>query len=278
MTFTQEQLIDQAREKLKKLRFAVTQTAFTSIREGLEFEVQIAEIALAALESRSDADQHIRREVNVGGNTWVQCSNSAFEKAKSEGKHVRELYERPQPAPVIQDCPKCGGTGMADSGGAQPWGEPIEIPCDCRAAILQAEPVTTANKFGNSPVIPDGYVMVPKEPTAEMLAAAKEWTGLTSTAEVVYIKMLAAAPQDTHAMSSVQSVVTVSDTWIPVSERNPDDIGRYWCYVEEQNDLGKSHYQWNCSWSGDRWWVGGANSGRVTHWVPLPAAPQQEKE
>ncbi|MHC7366681.1 hypothetical protein [Klebsiella pneumoniae] len=49
---------------------------------------------------------------------------------------------------------------------------------------------------GNYPVIPDGYVMVPKEPTDEMLAAAKEWTGLTSTAEVVYIKMLAAAPQE----------------------------------------------------------------------------------
>lgn len=49
---------------------------------------------------------------------------------------------------------------------------------------------------GNSPVIPDGYVMVPKEPTEEMLAAAKEWTGLTSTAEVVYVKMLAAAPQE----------------------------------------------------------------------------------
>lgn len=48
------------------------------------------------------------------------------------------------------------------------------------------------------PVVPDGYVMVPKEPTDEMLAAAKEWTGLTSTAEVVYIKMLAAAPQEVN--------------------------------------------------------------------------------
>ncbi|WP_462182846.1 hypothetical protein [Klebsiella variicola] len=74
-----------------------------------------------------------------------------------------------------------------------------------RTAMLQA---------GNSPVIgtdlasgpdcsvevryvaPPGYVMVPKEPTEEMLAAAKEWTGLTSTAEVVYVKMLAAAPQE----------------------------------------------------------------------------------
>ncbi|HDH0722400.1 TPA: DUF551 domain-containing protein [Klebsiella aerogenes] len=90
----------------------------------------------------------------------------------------------------------------------------------CRAAMLLAEPVTTANKLGNSPVIPD--------------------------------------------------------TWIPVSERNPNDIGRYWCYVEEQNSLGKSHYQWNCSWNGEIW--GGAMMyGRVTHWMPLPAAPQEVK-
>lgn len=51
-------------------------------------------------------------------------------------------------------------------------------------------------RHAQQPVVPDGYVMVPKEPTDEMLAAAKEWTGLTSTAEVVYIKMLAAAPQE----------------------------------------------------------------------------------
>lgn len=29
-------------------------------------------------------------------------------------------------------CPKCNDTGMTDSGGTQPWGEPIEIECDCR--------------------------------------------------------------------------------------------------------------------------------------------------
>ncbi|EOW3239094.1 hypothetical protein AAIG28_08650 [Citrobacter freundii] len=35
-------------------------------------------------------------------------------------------------------CPKCNDTGMADSGGVQPWGEPILIECDCRAAMLQS--------------------------------------------------------------------------------------------------------------------------------------------
>lgn len=42
------------------------------------------------------SDEHVRREVNVGGNTWVQCSKHAYDKAKAEGKIVRELYERSQ--------------------------------------------------------------------------------------------------------------------------------------------------------------------------------------
>uniref|UniRef100_UPI003524BECA ead/Ea22-like family protein n=2 Tax=Enterobacter roggenkampii TaxID=1812935 RepID=UPI003524BECA len=101
-------------------------------------------------------------------------------------------------------CPKCNDTGMADSGGTQPWGEPISVPCDCaappapvsvpaamemdddfdsafehgkavgwnayRAAMLQgAEPVTTDYK------LPEGWVAVPVEPTAEMMAEAKRW-------------------------------------------------------------------------------------------------------
>ncbi|EMB9110298.1 DUF551 domain-containing protein [Klebsiella quasipneumoniae] len=70
---------------------------------------------------------------------------------------------------------------------------------------------------------------------------------------------------------------TVPGKWIPVSERMPEDSGRYWCYVEEQNDLGKSHYQWNCSWNGDRWWVESEGGGIVTHWMQLPAAPQEVK-
>lgn len=64
--------------------------------------------------------------------------------------------------------------------------------------------------------------------------------------------------------------------WVACSERMPEEIGRYWCYVEEHNDLGKSQYQWNCSWNGDKWWVEHEDGGRVTHWMPLPAAPQQE--
>ncbi|MCJ7051599.1 DUF551 domain-containing protein [Klebsiella variicola subsp. variicola] len=81
--------------------------------------------------------------------------------------------------------------------------------------------------------------------------------------------MLAAAP---HSPGSEPA--TVPGKWIPVSERMPEEGGRYWCYVEEQNSLGKSHYQWNCSWNGDVW-SDKALTGRVTHWMPLPASPQE---
>ena len=57
----------------------------------------------------------------------------------------------------------------------------------CRAAMLQA---------GNSPVIPDGYVMVPKEPTAAMISAwlseVANWRGHVAG----YKAMLAAAQKE----------------------------------------------------------------------------------
>lgn len=194
-------------------------------------------------------------------------------------------------------CPKCNDTGMADSGGTQPWGEPISVPCDCaappapvsvpaamemdddfdsafehgkavgwnayRAAMLQGAvqpqnqqqnipeniPVNTPCKeapeyiwlqtagvwpengefseltwcsdnqheddtlyvradvvSGNSPVITDGWVLVPVEPTAEMLqsgiSAHYERNQIQihdrpapGPMECAYVAMLAAAPQ-----------------------------------------------------------------------------------
>ncbi|WP_412531217.1 dATP/dGTP pyrophosphohydrolase domain-containing protein [Klebsiella variicola] len=116
-----------------------------------------------------------------------------------------------------------------------------------------------------APVVLDGYVMVPKEPTDEMLAAAKEWTGLTSTAEVVYIKMLAAAPQ-----SPGSEPATLPGKWIPVSERMPETDGNYWGWWSESKRQGpvwfiKSELQAQFQ------------SSEITHWMPLPAAPQEVK-
>ncbi|EOX0725965.1 hypothetical protein N5I39_08965 [Klebsiella pneumoniae] len=78
----------------------------------------------------------------------------------------------------------------------------------CRAAMLQAEPVCTCPSGngslrwpcpvhpGNSPVIPDGYVMVPKEPTPEILAVISEAIRAMRGSAATYARVLAAAPQE----------------------------------------------------------------------------------
>lgn len=61
------------------------------------------------------------------------------------------------------------------------------------ALSLKAERAAKQKADGNSPVIPDGWVMVPKEPTSEMLNAA--WVSHGVYHPSAYRTMLAAAPQ-----------------------------------------------------------------------------------
>ncbi|HHR1002880.1 TPA: DUF551 domain-containing protein [Raoultella planticola] len=124
-----------------------------------------------------------------------------------------------------------------------------------------------------APVVPDGWVMVPKEPTSEMQSAGasairiettavnKLWTG-----NAVYRAMLAAADS---------GIPIISDTWIPVSERMPDD---------EQEVIVQTHSGWRYVSFYDahsRLFFdspdGDIEHILVTHWMPLPAAPQEAK-
>ncbi|HBR1805158.1 DUF551 domain-containing protein [Klebsiella pneumoniae] len=98
--------------------------------------------------------------------------------------------------------------------------------------------------------------------------------------------MLAAAQHDTPALNPVQSVVTVPGKWIPVSERMPDDDD--FVYIWPRPDFGVELHvgqYCECSPKGDGWYaqVYEQNYGiewhpiTVTHWMPLPAGPQEVK-
>lgn len=50
---------------------------------------------------------------------------------------AKATYERCLSVSKYAPCQKCNETGMTDSGGTQPWGEPIEIECDCGASQLR---------------------------------------------------------------------------------------------------------------------------------------------
>ncbi|WP_431622268.1 DUF551 domain-containing protein [Enterobacter hormaechei] len=139
----------------------------------------------------------------------------------------------------------------------------------CRAAMLQgAEPVTTANKLGNSPVIPDGLRLalsnagIAAPGSDEMLAATCE----------KYIQALVTWVKDRKPFRSA----VIPDGWVACSERMPsagEQVLAYRPDAPESNDplIKMATY------------VGGSAHGhgfdcycKPTHWMPLPAAPQQE--
>lgn len=125
---------------------------------------------------------------------------------------------------------------------------------------------------GNSPVIPDGYVLVPREPTEAMMLHKSgcqhhAWDdpdcAMRQTRRLIWSHMLAAAPQLPGSEPA-----TVPDRWIPVSERMPETDGNYWGWWSESKRQGpvwfiKSELQAQFQ------------SHEITHWMPLPAAPQE---
>lgn len=136
-----------------------------------------------------------------------------------------------------------------------------------RGTMLQA---------GNSPVIPDGYVMVPKEMTDEIgEAIAMQANCCGGIALDIYDAMIAAAPHDTPALNSLQSVDSVTGGWIPVSERMPEAEGHYLVWANASRIDGYCDHLAIATYQGGEWsnefnWL-------VTHWMPLPAAPQEVK-
>ncbi|MFU0664796.1 DUF551 domain-containing protein [Klebsiella pneumoniae] len=86
--------------------------------------------------------------------------------------------------------------------------------------------------------------------------------------------MLAAAPHDTPALNSVQSVVTVPGKWIPVSERIPEDRKQVILWDAEIGEVTSGHYNHKTQ---TFYHCGDAIENEITHWMPPPCAPQEVK-
>ncbi len=134
---------------------------------------------------------------------------------------------------------------------------------------------------GNSQVIPDGWTCNDKANAALMMLDRIETVDPVDDDRIDGIKRivreLAAAPHDTPALNSVQSVDSVADRWIPVSERMPEDEQE----VLTINKMGHRFVSFFDKHSGlffDRLDAPAAcciEHVLVTHWMPLPAAPQE---
>lgn len=124
-----------------------------------------------------------------------------------------------------------------------------------------------------APVVPDAYV---RDERGRMMlnGVCEPKIGFGIGWNACRAAMLAAAPHDTTALNSVQSVVTVPGKWIPVSERMPEDRTQVILWDAEIGEVTSGHYSHKTQ---TFYHCGDAIENEITHWMPTPAAPQEVK-
>ena len=262
-------------------------------------EQELARIALAAMDSEPVGEFYEDGPLN-----WYQISDGDRVPA-----HRRiPLYRHAQPAPVVpveMNSDKAWGELKISAEDCQAWSEGWNA---CRAAmldncatvesrnnagcspknglkcatVLQAEPVKTANKLPETQFkqVADLYEMQFDDGRTCAFHTdaekAVQWLNTCDGNKVQeYVKL-----ERLHDAVSGNSPV-IPDTWIPVSERMPQSryevlVGRWW----------GEKPRWRCKWAtyipghpdsqSSGWLIPGA-SWIPTHWMPLPAAPQEVK-
>lgn len=100
-TITREQLHERARRKVKELEFAITQSAFTSIRDGLNEELELARIALASLDAKPiyQYQSGIYNDDNGETDWYWDDSDAGFYKQYAADR--RRIVYTATPAPVV---------------------------------------------------------------------------------------------------------------------------------------------------------------------------------
>lgn len=143
----------------------------------------------------------------------------------------------------------------------------------CRAAMLQGQPVSNRDE------LPLNYLQGHKdglEWAAQMAEANHPQTGDWLYDDPIE---LAKAIRKGPDMPEGGNSPVIPDGWIPFIERPPENKpGSYEYIVFETLNNRAYHDYWNVPDKGDDEFTPFWNhyDGYVTHWMPLPAAPQQE--
>ncbi|EHF0507409.1 hypothetical protein IEN10_003548 [Salmonella enterica subsp. enterica serovar Sandiego] len=180
---------------MKELEFAITQSAFTSIRDGLNEELELARIALASLDAEPVSQTYNLPELIEGMEVSIDistCDADAGNRYFGTVTEVSELYTAKNGyILLVQDAKP-----NFDVNGNTPVQSPIDHgyrpECECSGCKATARICAELNNeeaeifadgynaamqsFGNSeqlnsPVTPDGYTLVPVDLTPEMREA-----------------------------------------------------------------------------------------------------------
>lgn len=156
----------------------------------------------------------------------------------------------------------------------------IEVECGCVTTEAFYHWMRVAYEAGNSQVIPDGWTCNDKANAALMMLDRIETVDPVDDDRIDGIKRivreLAAAPQ-----SPGSEPATVPGKWVPVSEQMPEVGVKVLCFPVKDEPI---HATFNgqlwlqdVSWCGSEEPIDNVIPVTVTHWMPLPAAPQEPK-
>ncbi|KMG75040.1 Protein of uncharacterised function (DUF551) [Klebsiella pneumoniae] len=196
-----------------------------------------------------EAEESVRR--------LEQINDHLVKEAQGESRMGEPVIAQPAPVAPVCTCPSGDGS--------------LRWPCPVHP--------------GNSPVIPDvmlkiGYMFITAEGGTAFSISDVPVPGMT-LAGPVYAPAVKAGGQQ----NAPQNIPEIISGWIPVSERMPEDDD--FVYIWPRPDFGvELHVGQYCEFSpkGDGWYaqVYEQNYGiewhpiTVTHWMPLPAAPQED--
>ena len=147
------------RERLEKIKsWRETYGTGSNVMLPAEEAEELACLALAAMDSESVGTLSVRHMSYSGKKIGNQFGFVHSDAAMTIAEGDYPLYRHAQPAPVVpEEITIETATIIAYGLPTTNIGAIFKAGHDaCRAAILQAEPVTAANKLGKSPVIPDG--------------------------------------------------------------------------------------------------------------------------
>ncbi|MEB2409382.1 hypothetical protein QMN27_12195 [Enterobacter asburiae] len=189
ITFTKEQLIASAHARIEFAEMMLSGELEPLKERTWSIELELARIALASLEAEAAAP----------GDVTGQLAHAYKELTPTFMRNHIGVFERygiyPDGSAGIQAM-RIALDGMNRRAAMLQGAENAESPTTMKTAPDQdSSPKNAVSTSGNSPVIPDGWVAVPVEPTEKMLNAwlseVANWRGHVAG----YKAMLAAAPQ-----------------------------------------------------------------------------------
>ncbi|WP_313488996.1 DUF551 domain-containing protein [Atlantibacter hermannii] len=240
MTFTKEQLIEHIKKQMKNREMHIASPATEqAFREYLELEIATNEIAIAALESRADAEP-------VAG-TQFRAVADLYEMQFDDG-HTVAFHTDPEKA--VQWLNTCDGNKVQEYVKLERLQEVYTRP--------QPAPV----------VVPDDF-----DAWAKAVGLVYELYGLRSVNNATDIARKAWLAS---RAAMLQGKAEPVPGWIPCSERLPQVEGHYLVWANASKLEGYCNHQDIAAYQAGQWsnefgWL-------VTHWMPLPAAPQQEAQ